>query len=136
MKREGIGALLAALGFVAATQTAASAQEHRMLVPPVGTSGPGLIRPFATLDFGAPKPAPTPAPIFPQPRRTPGRHVPIAQHQLPLEWRGSSELATPIDCAMAKPGDPTVDPKLVRMPPAGIRHSGVILTVAPCAIRK
>ena len=44
--------------------------------------------------------------------------------------------STPIDCAMAKPGDPSLDPKIIQPPSAYVRHSGVILTVAPCRVVK
>lgn len=37
----------------------------------------------------------------------------------------------PIDCDMAKPGNPTLDPKIIQPPPR-LTHSGVVIPVAPC----
>jgi hypothetical protein len=39
---------------------------------------------------------------------------------------------TPIDCAMAKPGDPSLDRSMVRQVHGHVRHSGVIVAVARC----
>ena len=38
----------------------------------------------------------------------------------------------PMDCAMAKPGDPVIDRSMVRQAQGHVRHSAVIVAVAPC----
>ena len=39
---------------------------------------------------------------------------------------------TPIDCAMARPGDPAIDPSMVRQVHGHVQHSIVIVPVARC----
>ncbi len=38
----------------------------------------------------------------------------------------------PIDCSMAKPGDPVIDRSMVRQPHGHVQHSAVIVAVVPC----
>lgn len=38
----------------------------------------------------------------------------------------------PIDCAMQKRADPTIDPLMVHRVKGHVRHSGIIVWVAPC----
>lgn len=69
-------------------------------------------------------------------QESPWRHVPATQGHRGDLVRAPlfevSQFAAPIDCAMAKPGDPTLDPKFVRRAPTHRAHSGVIIPVAPC----
>jgi hypothetical protein len=115
-------------------------------VAPLAADGPRHCSPFSVdvrcapsigsvwrVDFGAPRFAP------PAPERStsPGRAAPPRSHRAQGDlihaptWSAPG-LGAPIDCAMIKPGDPTLDPKIIRTPPAHVTHSGRIVHVAPC----
>jgi hypothetical protein len=128
---------------------------------PRHTSGRGVAGPWASLDFGAPRFVPEPRLDFvtrssarprsplghPGTSESPWRWAPSSLPDVPIlkhrAHSGDLFLAlTPavraeraIDCAMAKPGDMTLDPRFVVPPPSRLTHSGVIVPVAPC-IRK
>jgi len=136
--------ILAAILIVVAPQFVEAQGRHVFAGPPRTSS---LGRPWSSLDFGAPRIAPAPRPtpggqwrsMFDKPLdESPWRHVPFPGR---TSQRGDlvrapmfevHAFAAPIDCAMAKPGDPTLDPKFVRPTPTHRTHSGVIIPVAPC----
>lgn len=91
---------------------------------------------FWRVDFGAPRIAPArrSGPVI-QWRGRWQAAPPLLSHRGDLHVQSARTLpgmAAPIDCAMVKHGDSTLDPKIVRQPPARITHSGAIVWVTPC----
>ena len=125
--------------FIAAVPRAADAQDCRSFSHAF-SCGHQPAAPWAGLSFGAPRfwseppatitwrsgrwaPVPEWAPVLPHR----GAHGDIVH--IPL---GVMSGVPPIDCAMTRPGNLTLDPKVVRAPAPLRGHSGVIIPVAPC----
>ncbi len=86
------------------------------------------------VDFGAPKPVPAP-PQWDEPSHWQAMgHRPMTTllSVPPLQVPALLDHSVPIDCKMAKPGDPAVDPKIVAPHPGHTLAVGRVITVAPC----
>ena len=142
MSRLLSASTLAAILILVAPQIA-EAQEFRHTSHGAVVT-PAIDRIWSGLDFGARIVQPdTTAPagrgrsMFASPtQESPWRHVPVTRgHRGDLAHAFTVEVpqfAAPIDCAMAKPGDPMIDPKIIRPTPRHGTHSGVMVPVAPC----
>jgi hypothetical protein len=140
MSRRLLWVLVVAVVIAAAPREAAA--QNCLALAGSKSCGWSVAGPWGNLNFGAQRFAPAPS----SPWRTASGHQ-FAQPsaESPWQWlphRTHGNLAgvpriaqhgvPPIDCDLAKPGDPTLDPKIIQAPPPGIMHSGVIVPVAPC----
>ena len=92
-------------------------------------------RVWRQLNFGVPKLPEASEPLgTSRSQWMPAAHVPGigAWFQKPELAKMTQVTPAPIDCAMARPGDPSLDTKMVHRHQAARTLSAVIIPVAPC----
>lgn len=129
MSRRLLWPLIAVVLIAAAPREAAA--QSCLALAGSKSCGWSVAGPWRSLNFGARTFAPAPS----SPWRT-ANQPPVFTHRTHGDLvRTPLRVPTgvlPVDCDMAKPGDPTLDPKIMQAPPSRPTHSGVIVPVAPC----
>ncbi len=129
-----------ALTFVVAAPRPAAAQSHLAFWDATARR-PSLAAPFSALSFGPARfvPKPLDPRVAFRTRSTSGVDWVHTAHR----YGGGVGFAPKVaakgppagDCAMVKPGEMTLDPRIAVVPRARVTHSGVIIPVAPCPVK-